>query len=181
MDLHLRERIMTVREAALASGAGIKDAAVVSIMAPLARGMSSGFALGAGRRAVADAIKAATAAGKTDETVALSGISLAMADQLARQPSPTILDLLAENAWRMDALKALPGDTDYGDTGTTVADQLAAATARRQELKAAVKPSESITAWLHDASEGEVASYVDTWILHGELEALKTAFPAKAE
>jgi hypothetical protein len=172
LDLHLRDRMVTVREAALASGAGVRDAAMLSILAPLSRGTGAPF-LSGGHRAVADGIKAAVAAGDAEEVTALAGISLGMANQMASVPAPNLLDQLVENAWRRSTLKAMSGETEYGDSGTTVSQQLERVEAKRSELQAVVKESQRVGEWLQQASEAEAVSYADTFLLRGELEAMK--------
>lgn len=104
----------------------------------------------------------------------LSSISLTMANQMAKVPASTILDQFVENTWRTSTLKAMPGDTEYGDTGTTIAQQLEAAIAKKAELQAAVERSETASEWLQQATEAEVSTYVDNWLLNGELGALKS-------
>jgi hypothetical protein len=172
LDLHLRDRMVTVREAALASGAGVRDAAMLSILAPLSRGGGAPY-LNGGHRVVADGIKAAVAAGDAEEVTALAGISLGMANQMASAPAPNLLDQLVENAWRRSTLKAMPGETEYGDSGTTVSQQLERVEVRRSELQAVVKESQRVGEWLGEASEAEAVSYADTFLLRGELEAMK--------
>ena len=174
VDLHLRDRMMTVREAALASGAGVKDAAMLSIFAPLSRGGGAPY-LNGGHRVVADGIKSAVAAGDAEEVTALAGISLGMANQMASSPAPNLLDQLVEHEWRRSTLKAMSGETEYGDSGTTVSQQLELVEAQRSELKAAAvaKESKRVAEWLEQASDAEVASYADTFLLRGELEAMK--------
>ena len=178
LDLHLRDRMMTVREAALASGAGVKDAAMLSIFAPLSRGGGAPY-LNGGHRVVADGIKSAVAAGDAEEVTALAGISLGMANQMASSPAPNLLDQLVEHEWRRSTLKAMSGETEYGDSGTTVSQQLELVEAQRSELTAAVK-GRGIGEWLQQASEAEAVSYADTFLLRGELEAMKM-IPAAGE
>ncbi len=172
LDLHLRDRMVTVREAALASGAGVKDAAMLSIFGPLSRGGGAPY-LNGGHRAVAEGIKAAVAAGDTEEVVALAGISLGMANQMAAAPAPNLMDQMVENEWRRSTLKAMSGETEYGNSGTTVAQQLERVEAKRSEVVAVVGALSRIGDWLPRASEAEVASYADTFLLRGELEAMK--------
>lgn len=178
VDLHLRDRMVTVREAALASGAGVKDAAMLSIFGPLSRGGGAPY-LNGGHRVVADGIKSAVAAGDAEEVTALAGISLGMANQMASSPAPNLLDQLVEHEWRRSTLKAMSGETEYGDSGTTVSQQLELVEAQRSELTAAVK-GRGIGEWLQQASEAEAVSYADTFLLRGELEAMKM-IPAAGE
>ncbi len=180
LDLHQRDRMVAVQEAALASGAGVREAAMLPLHTLRSEG---GVAyLGVPFRVVADGIKAAVAAGDTEEVVALAGISLGMLNQVAAAPAPDFVDQLFENAYRRMTLKAMPGETEYGDSGTTVSQQLELVEAHLSELKAAAvaRESQRVAEWLEQASDAEVASYVDTWLSRGELEAIKM-IPAAGE
>ena len=162
---------MTVREAALASGAGVREAALLPLRTSRIE-VNVAFLNGA-YRVVADGIKAAVAAGDTEEVVALAGISLGMLNQMAAAPRHGLFDHLFENAWRRSTLSAMPGETEYGDSGTTVSQQLERVEAKRSEVVAVVGALSRIGDWLPRASEAEVASYADTFLLRGELEAMK--------
>ncbi len=173
LDLHQRDRVVTVREAALASGAGVREAALLPLRT--SRIKTDVAYLSGAYRVVADGIKAAVAAGDTEEVVALAGISLGMLNQMAAVPGHGLFDQLFENGWRRSTLTAMPGETEYGDSGTTVSQQLELVEAHLSELKAAAvaRESQRVAEWLEQASDAEVASYVDTFLIQGELEAIK--------
>jgi hypothetical protein len=173
LDLHQRDRMVTVREAALASGAGVREAALLPLRTSRIE-VDVGYLNGA-YRVVADGIKAAVAAGDTEEVLALAGISLGMLNHMAAVSGHRLFDQLFENAWRRSTLTAMPGETEYGDSGTTVSQQLELVEAQRSELKAAAvaKQSKRVAEWLEQASQAEVASYVATCLNRGELEAIK--------
>ena len=177
VDLHLRERIMTAREAALASGAGIKDAVTVTLGGVLLSAASSSSPMYQAHRPLTEAIKEAAKSNNMDQLLELSGISLAMANHFAEATLPTHLDEIAQHWFRQTTLEAMPGDTEYGNTGTTVAYQLAQTKASRAELMNRLEQSKG---W-EGATDAEISSYLDTFLLHGELEAMKALEKSRAK
>jgi hypothetical protein len=168
-DSHIKDRMLTVREAALASGAGIRDAADLAIAAPCTH-TPIHKALN-GLMVIGTELKAAKAAGDTERMLELAGLGLAVAGKLNQ--TPDILDELVSSTLEKAVLSELPPDTEIGAAGTSAALQLEEFNARREELMKFLKQGNSFEAIRAAASDAEIAEYTDRHILYGERAAVE--------
>ena len=168
-DSHITDRIMTVREAALASGAGIRDAAQLALMAPFTH-TPIHSALN-GMMVIPAELKAAVAAGDQDRIHDLAGLGLAAAERINHHS--TILNELVSSTLEKGVLSQLPPDTAIGEAGTDVAERMRQADARRASLMELMQQSEEIASLHESAPDSVIAEYTDRHILHGERAAMQ--------
>lgn len=180
-DTHVRDRIATVREAALASGATVKEAAIMALSAPYSRG---GFLPPWPGRLLHDEIEAAKAAGDTDRVAEIAGLGAAAGEHLGLIDAPTIGDDLV----RMNVLKAmlreLDPETEYGTDGKTVTTRLAEVNAEWTETTKGWKPTDPADSFpnnLNRLTEAQASEFTDRFILHGERAAWRWLASLKTE
>lgn len=169
-DAQLRSRMMTAREAALASGANIANAARVAVAGPLEK---AGMPLyGKTVRLVRDQITEAKAAGDLERVADLAALGAASAEHWRRAASPTVMDEIVSTTMLKVALRELDPETEFGSAEKTVAQ-------RQQELEAQeIRLKKLIDAaganrdpWMMGLSDSIVSGYADRLILNGESAA----------
>ena len=170
LDDHLRDRILTVREAALASGAGIRDASHLALVAPLSHTTAHQTFLGTMRVLRAEIVEAKVSNDK-DRLLEIAGLGMAVATQATDSSSRSVLEELIAATVEKDVLLELPGDTDFGNTGKSVSQQMEDLEQRRRGMQEFLKQSEVAGSILHNASDAVNAEYTDRFLLHGERAA----------
>ncbi len=170
LDDHLRDRILTVREAALASGTGIREASALALVAPLTH--TTAFQTFSGTMRVLRAeIVAAKAAGDQDRLVETAGLGMAVVAHANGGTSRYLVDELVGLTLEKAVLSELPGDTEFGIAGRTVSEQREDIELRRARMQEDLGQSNAATVTLSDASDAVDAEYTDRFLLHGERAA----------
>lgn len=180
---HLRDRILTVREAALASGAGIREAAQLALVGPLSHTTAYQTFAGASR-VLREEIAEAKAVGDQERLVELAGLGMATVAHTAGGSSKSLIDELVGVAVEKAVLLELQGDTEFGTTGRTVAQQLEDLDQRRTRMSEFLEQSTASESIFNDASDAQVAEYTDRFLLHGERSArvwLQEQFPGEEQ
>ncbi len=167
---HLGARILTVREAALASGASIREAAQVALAGPLSHTTAYQTFTGA-IQVLREEIAAAKAAGDQDRLVKLAGLGMATVAHTAGGSSKSLIDEHIGMAVEKAVLLELEGDTEFGATGRTVAQQLEDLDQRHIRLSEFLKQTMASDSIFNDASDAQIAEYTDRFLLQGERAA----------
>ncbi len=170
LDDHLRDRILTVREAALASGAGIRDASALALVAPLSHSTAYQTFAGASRVLRAE-IVAAKADGDQDRLVQIAGFGMAVVAHANAGASDSLVHELVGLTVEKAVLSELPGDTEFGVSGRTVSEQRDEMELRRADIMQFIKQAEDCSGTLEGASDAVNAEYTDRFLLHGERAA----------
>ena len=169
-DLHLRERMVTIREAALASGAGIRDAARLAIAGPNSRGATYGSFNGL-IKLLHGEIESAKSAGDHERLIATASLGLGASEQFRATDDRTLINDLATMTLQRFTLAELPDDMEYGTTGQTIGERRLAVAQQTEELKTFLKQGERLEALREQASDSQMAGYSDQYFLHGEKAA----------
>lgn len=173
-DTHLRDRMVTVREAALASGATVKEAAIVALSAPLSRHGALPPVAGRIGRLLHEEIEAAKAAGDADRVADIASLGAASGEHLGLTDAPTFMNDLVRMSMLRAMLKELDPETEFGADGKTAATRLSEVEAEWTETTKGWKPTDPADAWpnnLNKLTEAQVSEYTDRFILHGERVA----------
>lgn len=167
-DGHLRNRNATVREAILASGGSIREAALGALAAPTGKPMLAGAVLDDLQRA----IKAAKDAGDEDRMVDLAALGAASSEHLGMGNALLLMDEIAMQNTLETMLQSMPPDTEYGNAGKTAGSRLKEIEAEQQEVRRFILsgPDHKFISTLTDA---QVSEYTDKVIIHGDLDALR--------
>jgi hypothetical protein len=174
-DNHLRDRMITVREAALASGATVKEAATVALTGPITRNGMPEVA-GSTMRLLREQIAAAKAGGDAERVADVAALGVASAEHLGLSDAPSLMSVLVRQSMLTAMLKELDSQTEFGTTGKTAAERLSEVEAERAELKEYFKPADDSDKWpdnFYRMTEAQAAEYTDRFILRGEWDALK--------
>jgi|GEM_PF-2870064 len=182
LDDHLRERILTVREAALASGASVREAAQLALAAPLMNSTVS-QSLGGTGRFVRDEMKDAKAAGNEERMLEIAGLGLATVDRVSKSSAATLMDALIAGTFERAILAELSDDIEIGANGRTVAQMKEEAAARHSQMQQFLKQAETAEKLLRESSDSVVSEYTDRFLLNGEVAAwtwlINQAVPTK--
>ena len=169
-ESHLRDRMVTVREAALASGASVREAASVAVMAPLSRIDPTPIA--GSLRLLREQTDQAKAAGNLDKAAEIAALGAASAEHYALTHAPSTMDEIVRLSLLKSSLQNLEADTEYGTGGKT-------AGTRVQEVEAEIKSLNELVQrdslmddpHLTRLTDSQVARFSDEYILHGEMAA----------
>ena len=170
LDDHLRDRILTVREAALASGARIREASYLALLAPLSHTTAYQTFAGASRVLRAE-IVAAKAAGDQGRLVEIADLGMAVVAHANGGASHSLVDELVGLTVEKAVLSELPGDTEFGVTGRTVSEQREELELRRARMQEYLKQTNAAGEILDESSDAVYAEYADRVLLHGERAA----------
>jgi hypothetical protein len=172
-DTHLRDRMVTVREAALASGSTLKEAAAAALIAPLSKN-GSHFLAGGTMSFLRNELAAAKAAGNPERVAEIAGLGAASAEHVGLIGASTLLDDLVRVSILRNMLGELDPGTPFGNDGKTVRERLDEVTAEKEEtgkLIESVKGMADLS--MQFLSEAQAAEYTDRFILHGERAAMQ--------
>lgn len=167
-DSFLRDRVMTVKEGAMAGGASAGEASTLALMGPLQRNGSPPLA-GMGKF-FRDQLNTLKQAGETGQAQALAETGLKVMTQMSFSKSPTLLEELTVAGYRKKFLTELDPETEIGDTGRSAREWLAAD--EPATLKALLDRTAE-TAALQTAPDAVRAAYTDRFVLEGEAAALR--------
>ena len=173
-DSHLRDRMVTVREAALASGATLKEAAMVAILGPVTRNGVPEIG-GGTMRLMREQIEAAKKTGDLERVADIASLGAASAEHLGLSDAPILMNELIRQSVLQAMLKELDPQTEFGTGGKTVAERLTEVQAESDAIKTLFKPNNSDTGFdfLNQLTDAQTAEYTDHFILHGEWSAMK--------
>ena len=169
-DNHLRERIMTVREGALASGAGTGDAAWLALAAALETSTIY-TPISAMGPALKQEIADAKAAGNEERMLEIAGLGLGLAARFNDTYTGLIVDSLVASSLERMILNQLSDDTEIGTDGKTAGQMKQEAAARGEQLADYLKHNGRSNALLESSPDAVVAEFADRFLLHGEMEA----------
>lgn len=123
-------------------------------------------------RPAAEAIKNLQTADNTDAALSVAGDLLALAGQIANEPSRTLMGELVSHSLEASALKSLPPDVEIGESGQTAAERLA----ELKNLKSDISHSAGAIPWhLAHLDEPGLDLYLQVLDQRGEREAIKWA------
>lgn len=168
-DSHLRDRILTVREAALASGAGIREAATIALSGPLQKAPL--YQIASTPILIAHELKAAKAAGDQERVLELAGLGLASVARINEEP--WLIGDLVSRTMEKSILSELPPETEIGSNGETAGQLLEAANARHEETGEFMKQADRFESIRAEASDAVISEYTDRHLLHGERAAMQ--------
>jgi hypothetical protein len=169
-DNHLRDRIVTAREAALASGASVREAATLALTGPFSKAGTPALA-GKTLGLLREQIRAAKAEGNSEQVLDLAALGSASAEHFRLTDSPTIMDEMVRVQVSRTMLKELDPETEFGTEGKTVAVRQAELEAESAEIARLGQVTETAGVWLENLSEAQVSGYADQVVLHGERAA----------
>lgn len=169
-DTHLRDRIVTAREAALAIGVSPGDAVRLAFAGPLEKGTTSQIFEGA-TNAIMGEMAAAKTPGKEDYLIEIAGIALVTAEKFSDAQPLMILDELSASQLKKYILAYLPDDTEIGEGGRSVGSLRAEVEGRGRYLEQCIQRSGEVAALLEAAGDDGMVSYANCLLAHGEQAA----------
>lgn len=169
-DNHLRERVMTVREGALASGAGVGDAAYLALAAPL-ENSTIYTPVTSMAQALKQELAEAKAGGHDDRVLEVAGLGLGLAARFGDASAGVVVDAMVASSMERMILNQLSDDTEIGAEGKTVKQMKEEAALRSQQLGVYMKQQTSHPGLLENSTEAVMAEYTDRFLLHGEIAA----------
>jgi hypothetical protein len=180
-DSHLRDRMVTVREAALASGATVREAAVAAIGGPLSKNVMPVLA-GNSLSLLRKEIQTAKDSGDADRVADIAALGAASAEHLRLTDAPTLVNDLVGRAFMRTMLKELDPQTEFGSDGKTAATKLAELEAETAQIKALIEPLQNKAGFdaLNSLTDAQVSEFADRFILQGELAAVRWTETLKA-
>lgn len=116
-------------------------------------------------------IDEANKAGDLDRVVEMAGLGATVAEHLRLADSTLPLDDLINMGMLQEMLKALPPDTEYGDSGKTVEDRISEMVMERAGLKGILNDGNALDAFMENLTDAQVSEFTDKVILHGERAA----------
>lgn len=170
-DLHLRERMVTIREAVLASGAGIRDAARLAIEAPMSRGATTA-SFGGLSLLLHEEMESAKSAGDQERIIAAASLGLGASEHFRATDDRTLINDLVTMTLQKSMLAELPDDMEYGTTGQTIGQRRLAVNQQREEMQTFLKQGERLDGLREQATDAQIAGYTDQFLLHGEKAAM---------
>ncbi len=168
-DSLLRDRVMTVKEGALASGLSLGDASYAALAGPLERGgvnvTLGNNLLGFFKRSFAAAENAEDPA----RAQSLAELGVRVAAQLGYTKSPSLMDEMIAASLRKRVLTEMDPATEIGDSGRT-AEEVRKDEPGFQDL---LSKTTDMHTWLSSAPEAVRAAYTDRFVLDGEAAAMR--------
>jgi hypothetical protein len=172
LENQLRGRMITAREAALASGFTVKEAAYIAL-APLRNGGSPSFS-GSMLSLLKSEMETAKAAGNGDRLADIARLGTAAAEQMGRSGAPTFIEDLVRLTALQLVFEQLDPATEIGIDGLTAGARLTETTARKAELMELNRTAgDKVDPELKNLTDSQASEYADRYILHGGPAALR--------
>lgn len=178
---YLRERMIGAKEGLLASGVSLKDTYFLSTVAPMAKGSEGLMALYRLNVFFVDQLKEMKAPGRETEYQELAALGLRLAEQQRFTESPSLMNELLAQGQRMKFLKDLDPETEIANSGRSVAEELAVATAEGKALSKLLKEAVPAEQYLETAPIEVQGQYSDRMMMDGEMAALRYLLEAMAK
>lgn len=173
-DNYLRARMITVREAALASGASAGKATRLTIAAGISNSTLYDPPLSA-LRAIRDLLADAVCSGREDTLLDAARVGLATADLISRSIISVLTEDLVAITLRIISCRALPEKSIPGPDHRTAGSLTAEAEAEYNRLHAMRRGLRRAERFTYKAGDAAMSEFMDYYLQHGERAAFQRA------
>lgn len=171
---HLRERMITAREASLIHDGTLRQAAINALI-PALRDSGNSPLSSEIYRSLKKSLQAAKDAGDREAASRVATIGVRVAEQTRLSPASSMIEELMSLSTLQTMIKELDPEMEYGAEGKTVAEKIRELEGERSEWQAFTKRrNRAGTGGVRSATdldEAMLSEYMDRFILHGEKNA----------